>query len=100
MIRELIPAFQDPRYIRVGGRPLFLVYRALDLPSPRASAAIWREEAAAAGLPGLYLCRVESFDEATMAADPAQIGFDAACEFPPHGIRPTEFSVRVAGLDP
>ena len=100
MIRELIPAFKDPRYIRVGGRPLLLVYRALDLPAPRASAAIWREEAAAAGLPGLYLCRVESFDEATSAADPAQIGFDAACEFPPHGVRPTDPTVPIAGLDP
>jgi lipopolysaccharide biosynthesis protein len=100
MIRELIPAFKDPRYIRVNGRPLLLVYRALDLPSARASAALWREEAAAAGLPGLYLCRVESFDEAKVAADPAQIGFDAASEFPPHGIRPAEPAAPVAGLDP
>ncbi|MGH9586930.1 MAG: glycoside hydrolase family 99-like domain-containing protein, partial [Acidobacteriaceae bacterium] len=84
MIRELLPAFRDPRYIRVRGRPLFLVYRAGGLPDPRATAAIWREEAAAAGLPGLYLCRAESLDEAVSPQDPTQIGFDAACEFPPH----------------
>lgn len=99
MIRELIPAFRDPRYIRVRGRPLFLVFRANDLPDPRATAAIWREEAVAAGLPGLYLCRAETFQEATTGQDPAQVGFDAACEFPPHGIQ-TARSTAAAGLDP
>ncbi len=99
LIRELIPAFRDPRYIRVRGRPLFLVYRANDLPDPSATAAIWREEAAAAGLPGLYLCRAETFQEALAAQDPAQLGFDAACEFPPHGIQVARSSAT-AGLDP
>jgi len=99
LIRELIPAFRDPRYIRVRGRPLFLVFRANDLPDPTATAAIWREEAIAAGLPGLYLCRAETFQEATAAQDPAQLGFDAACEFPPHGIQAAA-STATPGLDP
>ncbi|HTW37462.1 MAG TPA: glycoside hydrolase family 99-like domain-containing protein [Steroidobacteraceae bacterium] len=100
MIRELIPAFKDPRYIRVRGMPLFLVYRAGELPDPRATARIWRDEAVAAGLPGLYLCRVESMVEAVLQQDPAQIGFDAACEFPPHGIRVTRPNIAMAGLEP
>jgi hypothetical protein len=54
----------------------------------------------AAGLPGLYLCRVESMVEAVLQQDPAQIGFDAACEFPPHGIRVTKANIPVPGLDP
>jgi len=99
MIRELIPALRDPRYIRVRGRPLFLVYRANDLPDPRATAAIWREEAVAAGLPGLYLCHAETFQEATVAQDPAQLGFDAACGVPPHGLNSPR-STATAGLDP
>lgn len=100
MIRELIPAFKDPRYIRVRNMPLFLVYRAGELPDPRATARIWREEAIDAGLPGLYLCRVESMAEAVLQQDPAQIGFDAACEFPPHGIQVSKSNIPVAGLDP
>src|SRR5438034_7301249 len=27
LIRDLLPHFRDPRYLRVGGRPLFMVYR-------------------------------------------------------------------------
>ena len=79
-IQSLIPAFKDPRYIRINGKPLFLVYRTELLPDPAATAAIWREEAAKAGLPGLYLARVENF---VKDIDPAAIGFDAAIEFAP-----------------
>src|SRR5262245_7933162 len=44
-IRWLARAFQDRRYIRVDGRPMFLVYRASRLPDPARTAATWREEA-------------------------------------------------------
>ena len=99
MIRELIPAFRDPRYIRVKGRPLFLVYRAGELSDPRAVTRAWREEAAAAGLPGLDLVRAEVHDDAHTQQDPAQIGFDASYEFPPHGIRVATPSGATPGLD-
>src|SRR6266478_229140 len=48
-IRWLANAFRDPRYIRIGGRPLFLVYRTELLPDPARTAAIWRNEVAKAG---------------------------------------------------
>lgn len=80
-IQALLPALLDPRYIRLGGKPLLLVYRATQLPNPRRTAQIWREEAVRAGLEGLCLCRVESLlDE---RADPSTLGFDAAVEFQP-----------------
>ncbi|MGD9022082.1 MAG: glycoside hydrolase family 99-like domain-containing protein [Lysobacterales bacterium] len=78
-IRELIPIFQDPRYIRVNGKPLFLVYRTSDLPNPARTAQIWREEARNAGLGEIHLSRVESMDK----TDPRYIGFDSATEFAP-----------------
>jgi lipopolysaccharide biosynthesis protein len=80
-IRNLIPFFCDPRYIRVSEHPLFLVYRAKQLPEPRRTAELWRREAERAGLPGLYLVRVESFEDE--CGDPRDIGFDAALEFHP-----------------
>ena len=49
-IRWLCEAFRDPRYIRVEGRPLFLVYRAGDLPDPVRTTSIWRRRPSARGL--------------------------------------------------
>ena len=79
-IRSLIPAFKDPRYIRINGKPLFLVYRTELLPDPAKTAALWQEESKKAGLPGLYLVRVENF---VKDIDPNSIGFNAAVEFAP-----------------
>ena len=79
-IRRLLPAFFDRRYVRVAGKPVFLVYKALSLPDPRATAERWREEAHRAGLPGLYLCRVEHEAD---RGDAEAIGFDAAVELQP-----------------
>ena len=81
-IKELLPAFLDPRYIRIDDKPLFLLYRTELLPNPARTAAIWQEEARKAGLPGLYLARVENFER---DIDPESIGFDAAVEFSPDG---------------
>jgi hypothetical protein len=79
LIQELLPVFSDPRYIRVEGKPLLLVYRTESLPNPKKTAEVWREESIKAGIGDIYLCRVESFS----AARPESIGFDAACQFPP-----------------
>ncbi len=51
----LLPAFQDPRYLRVQGKPVFMIYRPRELPDAMAVTSLWRQLAVAAGLPGLYL---------------------------------------------
>ena len=80
-IRWLLAAFTDRRYVRVDGKPLFLVYKASRLPDPRRTTDLWREEAMRAGVGELYLCRVESDREPDV--DPTELGFDAAVEFQP-----------------
>lgn len=81
-IQYLIECFRDPRYIRIDGKPIFLVYRAAALPNPRRTAALWRARAREAGVGELLLLRVESgFPGET--GDPEAIGFDAAVEFQP-----------------
>lgn len=82
-IQSLIPAFRDERYIRVNGKPLFLVYRAELLPDPVRTAAIWREAAVKAGVGDLYLARVESFDSVHRNITAPALGFDADVEFAP-----------------
>lgn len=80
-LRSLLPFFKDPRYIKVRGRPFFLVYRASNLPDPAATIALWRKLAEEAGLPGLYLVNVESFSSEHGLAQ--RYNFDAAVEFAP-----------------
>lgn len=80
-IQSLAPAFRDPRYIRVEGKPLFLVYRANKIPDTQKTTEVWREEAHKLGIGDLFLCRVESFSDEH--SDPTAIGFDAAIEFQP-----------------
>lgn len=80
-IEHLIRAFSDDRYIKIDGRPLFLVYRTAVLPNPARTAEIWKKACRAAGFPDLFLARVESHGRDVA---PATIGFDAAVEFAPH----------------
>jgi lipopolysaccharide biosynthesis protein len=80
-IRWLANVFVDPRYIRVQGKPMFLVYRAANLPNPFATTQLWREEARRLGIGELHLCKVESL--AHDRGDFRAQGFDAAVEFQP-----------------
>jgi lipopolysaccharide biosynthesis protein len=84
-LRWLASAFRDARYIRVHGKPLFLVYRVCDMPDPRTTAEVWREEAHKLGIGELFLCRVESNFE-DERGDPRALGFDAAVEFQPDAL--------------
>ena len=72
--------FADPRYIRIDGRPLLMVYRAADIPDPPATLARWRALFAARHGENPIWVMSQSFD----ALDPRNFGFDAAVEFPPH----------------
>jgi len=82
-LTDLLPTLRDPRYITVDGRALLLVYKAALIPDVRSAVATWREVARAGGLPGLYLVACQTVGE----TDPVVLGFDAGCEFPPHGHR-------------
>lgn len=94
----LARAFADERYIRVDGKPLFLVYRAGAMDDPRRTTAIWRDEARRAGIGELYLCRVES--AVNEHSDPTSLGFDAAVEFAPDWtlLRPSVGGLLRAGV--
>jgi lipopolysaccharide biosynthesis protein len=80
-IRSLFSAFEDKRYVRVDGKPVFLVYRVEWIPEPRATTDVWREEARRAGIGDLFLLRVESLQSS--GTDPGSLGFDGAVEFAP-----------------
>jgi hypothetical protein len=51
----LLGSFHDPRYLRVFGKPVFMIYRPANIPTLRETLAHFRQLATDAGLPGLYL---------------------------------------------
>jgi glycosyltransferase involved in cell wall biosynthesis len=80
-IRALLPALADERAVRVGGRPLLIVYQGHALPAPEATTDIWRSEVDRVGLPGLHLLCVETgWDEGW---DATRVGFDGKVRFQP-----------------
>jgi len=79
-IRWLSRAFTDERYIRVDGKPLFIVYRAHKLPDSKRATDLWRRECYRLGVGEIFLCRVDTEDN---ISPPSDVGFDAALEFQP-----------------
>lgn len=51
---HVLNAFKDKRYTKVNGKPLFLVYSPLDLPSPKLFLDTWTDLAIQNGLDGIY----------------------------------------------
>jgi len=70
----LLPAFRDPRYVRVDDKPLFVIYRPLDFPDPVKTMQLWRTMATEAGLPGLHLVG----SNIGVERKPSEFGLDAA----------------------
>ena len=81
IIDDFADHFSDPRYFRIHGKPLFLIYRADLLDEPQRTIDALRRRAHAIGVGDLHLSMVQSFD----LIDPEAYGFDSAVEFPPHG---------------
>lgn len=75
----ILEAFRDERYLTVGGRPVFYIFRPEELPAPDQFVDRWQEMARKAGLPGLYLvAEVSDLTGSGARYDRAiQDGFDA-----------------------
>lgn len=90
-IENIAKYLHDPRYIRIEGKPLLLVYRPSLFPDIKATAKRWRDWCQANGVGEIYLAYPQSFE----TVDPALYGFDAAVEFPPNNSSPPNISDRV-----
>lgn len=53
--QELLPAFKDPRYMCIDGKPIFVVWYPFEIPNVELFVKRWRVMAKQAGLPGLHL---------------------------------------------
>lgn len=80
LVDDFARHFRDPRYIRLGGRPLLMVYRAGTIPDCAAVLSRWRRLFRERHDEDPVLVMAQSFE----AEDPRPWGFDGAVEFPPH----------------
>lgn len=90
----------DPRYLRVEGKPVLLIYRASLLPDPVKTCNIWRTWCRENGIGELHLVYTQSFE----CSHPLTYGCDAATEFSPNipighqGITPNLITEKIENL--
>jgi hypothetical protein len=92
-INDLVPFFEDKRYIRVAGKPLLIVYRPSAIPRTAAVTEQWRNCAKEHGIGELHLCAALTFGQ----KDPRILGFDSGVEFPPHAVNAAEVNPAELG---
>lgn len=99
-IDDILPIFADPRYVRIEGKPLLMVYKVHLLKDALATTERWRRAAEQHGFPGLYLVMADDWTQAP--PHPRSLGFDASYEIPSNII--SEEALRdpseIHGLDP
>lgn len=79
-IESVKPYVADKRYIRVGGRPVLIIYRPSFIPECPNVLAYWRSYCKEEGLGNPYIIGVK---ENTFDGDLLSLGFDAQSEFHP-----------------
>jgi Glycosyltransferase WbsX len=80
LIRCFARHFADPRYIRLQGRPVLMIYRPNVIPDAAGTIARWREMFQRISGEDPLLVMAQGFG----ATDPRDFGLDGAVEFPPH----------------
>ena len=79
-IREVMPMFRDPRYIRIEGKPVLLIYRFGLFEYPAETIERWRRICREEGIGEIQIAMVQAFKE----LDNRVYGADFSVEFPPH----------------
>jgi hypothetical protein len=51
---EMLPAFNDSRYIKIDDKPAFMIYKPLDFPEVKKFVSLWQKLAIENGLKGIY----------------------------------------------
>jgi hypothetical protein len=80
LIDDFARYFADPRYIRLDGRPLLMIYRPALIPDAAGSIARWWALFAERHGENPIIMMAQNFHD----YDPVPYGLDGAVEFPPH----------------
>jgi lipopolysaccharide biosynthesis protein len=98
-IKDILPALQDERYIRVNGKPLLIVYRPRLFPDAKATVERWRAFSQSNGIGELYLVMMQTSFEGG-EVDPEIFGFDASIEYLPHNLPMTNLASKIKTFAP
>ena len=90
-IQHISRYLNDPRYMRIDGRPLLLVYRPSQLPNAAETVERWRSWCRENDIGEPYVAMVQSFQ----TYDPRPFGMDAAIEFPWHTGMPNDVTAHL-----
>lgn len=90
-IEEMAKYLRDPRYIRIEGKPLLIIYRPNLLPDMRKTAECWRAWCLANDIGEIYIAYAQSFER----TNPDVYGLDAAIEFPPNNSDPYNITAQM-----
>lgn len=71
---SVLPAFNDPRYLRINNCPIFIVYKPFSFPNPEKRLLHWRKMARSAGLDDIHFVGMY----APGGPNPEDYGFDAS----------------------
>ena len=80
-LQWLAEASRRPRYLRIDGKPVFLMYRTVQPPRSRGHHRPVAGEASGVGIGDLYLCSMQTGPGERHP--PSTLGFDAAVQFAP-----------------
>ena len=80
-IKHLIPYFTDSRYLKVNGKPIFIIYRPRLFPDVKKTIALWRKEVKKAGFPDIYIGFAQNNEH---SFSPKEKGFDFGFQFQPN----------------
>jgi GT2 family glycosyltransferase len=86
IITDVMRYMRAPHYIRINGKPLFVIYRPSLLPDIKRTVETWRRLCRQSGIGEIYLCAMEAFEMARAMKNPREMGLDASIEFPPAGM--------------
>lgn len=80
--RHLLPYFKDSRYIKVDGKPFFVIYKDLEIENLADCISAFRNELSDHGV-DVYLCRFERWSGTSEDTESAYSCFDGGIEFQP-----------------
>lgn len=80
LIADLARHFKDSRYVRLEGRPLFIIYNIRHVPEVETTVQRWREKLTNDYDENVLFFMAQAFE----AKDPRTFKLDGAIEFPPH----------------